>query len=76
MHTVAATLPEDVAMWLRTRVAGDERSGSGWLAGFLEGVQRHEGRHETGMERPLAGKPHKSEWMCEGNRNESDEIYR
>ena len=38
MHTAAATLPEDVARWLRTRVADDGRSGSGWLADLLEGA--------------------------------------
>ena len=76
MHTAVATLPEDVARWLRTRVAGDGRSGSGWLADLLEGAQRHEDTHEIGTECPLAKKPLKSEWMGEGNRNELDEIRR
>ena len=76
MHTAVATLPEDVARWLRTRVAGDGRSGSGWLADLLEGAQRHEDTHEIGTERPLSRRPHKSEWMGEGNRNELVEIHR
>ena len=76
MHTAAATLPEDAARCLRIRVAGDRRSGSGWLVGLFEGVRRREDTHETGMERRLVRKPHKSEWTGEGNRNELDEICR
>ena len=33
-------------------------------------------RTRFGMERPLSRKPHKSEWMGEGNRNELVEIHR
>ena len=76
MHTAAATLPEDAARCLRIRVAGDRRSGSGWLVGLFEGVRQRGDTHETGMERRLARKPHTAKRMGEGNTNESDEIHR
>ena len=76
VKNVTVTPPGEVALWPRIRAVRNGRNGSGWLADLLEGAQRHEDTHDTGMERPLATKPHKSEWMGEDNRNELDEICR
>ena len=63
MKNVTVTLPEDVALWLRVRAAEDGRSVSKWLADLLERMRRQEDEYEVAMERFLARKPRKMEWV-------------
>ena len=61
--TITITLPEDVARWLQVKAAENECSVSKWLAELLESMQRQEDEYEVAMERFLARKPRKIEWI-------------
>lgn len=74
MKNVTVTLPEDVALWLRVRAAEDGRSVSKWLADLLEGMRRQEDEYEVAMERFLARKPRKMEWV-DGRKPTRDELH-
>ena len=74
MKNVTATLPEDVAPWLRVRAAEDGRSVSKWLAGLLERMRRQEDVYEVAMERFPTGKPCKMEWV-DGRKPARDELH-
>lgn len=74
MKNVTVTLPEDVALWLRVRAAENGRSVSGWLSDLLEGMKRREDEYEVAMERLLARKPWKMEWI-DSRRPTREELY-
>ena len=63
MKNVTVTLPEEVATWLRIRAAKDGRSVSRWLAELLEGMRRREDEYDLAMERLLARKPRRLNWV-------------
>lgn len=63
MKNVTVTLPEEVAAWLRVRAAEDGRSVSRWLAELLEGIRRGEIEYDLAMERLLARKPRRLNWV-------------
>ena len=73
MKNVTVTLPEEVAAWLRVRAAEDGRSVSGWLAELLEGMRRGEDEFDLAMERLLARKPRKLNWV-DGRRPTREEL--
>lgn len=74
MKNVTVTLPEDVAAWLRVRAAQDERSVSRWLAELLDGMRRREDEYDLAMDRLLARKPRKLNWV-DGRRPTREELY-
>ena len=74
MKNVTVTLPEDVALWLRVRAAENGRSVSRWLSDLLESMKRREDEYEVAMERALARKPWKMEWI-DGRRPTREELY-
>ena len=74
MKNVTVTLPEDVARWLRIRAAENGRSVSGWLSDLLEGMKCREDEYEVAMERFLARKPRKMEWV-DGRKPTRDELH-
>ena len=74
MKNVTVTLPEDVARWLRVRAAESERSVSKWLADLLQSMKRREDEYEVAMERFLARRPWKMEWV-DGRRPTRDELH-
>lgn len=74
MKNVTVTLPEDIARWLRIRAAENGRSVSRWLSDLLEGMKRREDEYEVAMERFLARKPRKIEWV-DGRKPTRDELH-
>ena len=74
MKNVTVTLPEDVARWLRVRAAESERSVSKWLADLLQSMKRREDEYEVAMERFLARRPWKMEWV-DGRKPTRDELH-
>ena len=72
--TITITLPEDVARWLQVKAAENECSVSKWLAELLESMQRQEDEYEVAMERFLARKPRKIEWI-NGRKPTREELY-
>lgn len=71
---VTVTLPEEVAAWLRVRAAEDGRSVSRWLAELLEGMRRGEDEYDLAMERLLARKPRRLNWV-DGRRPTREELH-
>ena len=74
MKNVTVTLPEEVAAWLRVRAAEDGRSVSRWLAELLEGMRRGEDEYDLAMERLLARKPRRLNWV-DGRRPTREELH-
>ena len=74
MKNVTVALPEDVAAWLRVRAAEDGRSVSRWLAELLEGMRRGEDEYDLAMQRLLARKPRKLNWV-DGRRPTREELH-
>jgi len=74
MKNVTVALPEDVAAWLRVRAAEDGRSVSRWLAELLEGMRRGEDEYDPAMQRLLARKPRKLNWV-DGRRPTREELH-
>ncbi len=74
MKNVTVSLPEDTALWLRVRAAKANRSVSNWLAEMIEGARRREDDYEIAMERALARKPRKLEWV-DGRKPTRDELH-
>ena len=74
MKNVTVTLPEEVATWLRIRAAKDGRSVSRWLAELLEGMRRREEEYDLAMERLLARKPRRLNWV-DGRRPTREELH-
>ena len=74
MKIVTVTLPEDTAQWLRVRAARANRSLSSWLADMIEAARRQEDEYEVAMERSLARKPRKMEWVG-GQKPPRDDLH-
>ena len=74
MRNITITLPEECARWVRVRAAQEDRSVSRWLAELLEGMRRREDDYDAAMERLLAIKPQKLNWIA-GRRPTREEIY-
>ena len=74
MKNVTVTLPEEVAAWLRVRAAEDGRSVSRWLAELLEGMRSGEDEYDLAMERLLARKPRRLNWV-DGRRPTREELH-
>ncbi|MYA44722.1 MAG: ribbon-helix-helix protein, CopG family [Rhodospirillaceae bacterium] len=74
MKNITITLPEDTAAWLRVRAAENGRSVSRWMAELLEGMRRGEDEYNLAMERYLARKPRKLDWV-DGRRPTRDELH-
>ena len=74
MKKITITLSDEVARWLRVKVAENERSVSKWLAELLEGMQRQEDEYEVAMKRFLARKPWKMEWV-DGRKPTREELH-
>ena len=76
MKNVTVTLSEDIALWLRVRAAGQNRSMSKWLAELIDEMRRREDEYEIAMERFLARarKARKPEWV-DGRQPTRDELH-
>ncbi|MDE0047597.1 MAG: hypothetical protein OXU19_17345 [bacterium] len=74
MKNFTVTLSEDVAAWLRVWAAEDGLSVSRWLARLLEGMRRGEDEYDPAMERYLASKPRKLDWV-DGRKPTRDELH-
>ena len=74
MKNVTLTLPEETAAWLRVRSAQDGRSVSRWLAELLDGMRRREDEYDLALERLLARKPRKLNWV-DGRRPTREELH-
>ncbi len=74
MKNITVTLPEECARWVRVRAAQEDRSVSRWLAELLEGMRRRDDDYDAAMERLLAIRPQKLNWI-EGRRPTREEIY-
>ena len=74
MKNITITLPEDAARWLQVKAAENDCSVSKWLAELLESMQRQEDEYEVAMERFLARKPRKIEWI-DGRKPTREELY-
>ena len=74
MKNITITLPEECARWVRVRAAQEDRSVSRWLAELLDGMRRREDEYDVAMERLLARKPRKLNWIAE-RRPTREEIY-
>lgn len=74
MKNITISLPEESARWVRVRAAQEDRSVSRWLAELLEGMRRREDDYDAAMERLLAIKPQKLNWIA-GRRPTREEIY-
>ena len=74
MKNITIALPDECARWVRVRAAQEDRSVSRWLAELLDGMRRREDDYEVAMERLLAIKPQKLNWI-EGRRPTREEIY-
>lgn len=74
MKNITVTMPEDLAAWLRVRAAENGRSVSRWLSDLLEGMRRGEEEYELAMERYLARKPRKLEWI-DGHKPSREQLH-
>ena len=74
MKNVTVSLPEDTARWLRVEAAKADRSVSAWLADLLEGRRRQDAEYEAAMERCLAIKPRKLQWV-DGRKPTREELH-
>ena len=74
VKNITITLPEERARWVRVRAAQDGRSVSRWLAELLDGMRRREDDYDLAMDRLLARKPQRLEWI-DGRRPTRDELY-
>lgn len=74
MKNLTITLPEDTARWVRVRAAQEDRSVSRWLAALIEAMRRREDGYDIAVDRLLAIKPQKLEWI-DGRRPTREEIY-
>ena len=74
MKNVTVSLPEDTARWLRVEAAKADRSVSAWLADLLAGMRRQDDEYDAAMERCLAIKPRKFEWV-DGRKPTREELH-
>ena len=74
MKNVTVSLPEDTARWLRVEAAKADRSVSAWLADLLDGTKRRSDEYDAAMERCLAIKPRKLEWI-DGRKPVREELH-
>ncbi len=74
MKRITIRLPEDLARWVRTRAATEDRSVSRWLAEVIEKVRQHDHEYDIAMRSLLSQKPRKLEWIA-GRRPTREEIY-
>ena len=74
MKNVTVSLPEDTARWLRVEAAKADRSVSAWLADLLEGKRRQDDEYQAAMERCLAIKPRKFQWV-DGRKPTREELH-
>ena len=74
MKNITIALPAECARWVRVRAAQEGRSVSRWLAELLDGMRRREDDYDLAMERLLAMKPRKLNWI-DGRRPKRDELY-
>ena len=74
MKNVTVSLPEDTARWLRVEAAKADRSVSSWLADLLDGMRRQTDEYEAAMERCLAIKPRKFQWV-DGRNPTREELH-
>ena len=74
MKNVTVTLPEETALWVRERAAGQNRSVSSWLAELVEQARRREDTYEIAMASALARQPRRVEW-ADGRRPTREELH-
>ena len=74
MKNVTVSLPEDTARWLRVEAAKADLSVSRWLADLLESKRRQDDAYQAAMERCLAIKPRKFEWV-DGRKPTREELH-
>ena len=74
MKNVTVSLPEDTARWLRVEAAKADRSVSAWLADLLESKRRQDAEYTAAMERCLAIKPRKFQWV-DGRKPTREELH-
>ena len=74
MKNVTVSLPEDTARWVRVEAAKADRSVSAWLAELLDDTKRRGDEYDAAMERCLAIKPRKLEWI-DGRKPTREELH-
>ena len=74
MRNVTVSLPEDTARWLRVEAARADSSVSRWLAELLDSMRRKDEEYEAAMERCLAIKPRKFQWV-DGRKPTREELH-
>ena len=74
MENVTVTLPEETALWVRKRAAGQNRNVSSWLAELVEQARRCEDTYEIAMASALARRPRRMEW-ADGRRPTREELH-
>ena len=74
MKNVTVSLPEDTARWVRVEAARADRSVSAWLAELLESKRRQGDEYQAAMERCLATKPRKLQWV-DGRKPTREELH-
>ena len=74
MKNVTVSLPEDTARWVRVEAAKADRSVSAWLAELLDDTKHRSDEYDAAMERCLAIKPRKLEWI-DGRKPTREELH-
>ena len=74
MRNVTVSLPEDTARWLRVEAAKADSSVSHWLAELFDNMRRKDEEYEAAMERCLAIKPRKFQWV-DGRKPTREELH-
>ena len=74
MEDVTVSLPEETTRWLQGEAAKAGLSASRWVAELLQGLMNDQREYAAAMERLLAIKPRKFEWV-DGRRPTREELH-
>ena len=74
MEDVTVSLPDETKRWLQGEAAKAGFSVSRWVAELLQGLMNDQRQYAAAMERLLAIKPRKFEWV-DGRRPTREELH-
>ena len=74
MDDVTVSLPDETMLWLQREAAKAGVSVSQWVAEVLQGLMNDRRQYAAAMERLLAIKPRKFEWV-DGRRPTREELH-
>ena len=74
MEDVTVSLPDETRLWLQREAAKAGVSVSRWVAEVLQGLMNDQRQYAAAMERLLAIKPRKFEWV-DGRRPTREELH-